>query len=211
MYASASLASSSAPAGSDKRCAKSGSPRRRGDYYTVAEIDALLTNYTLLTRLLTAGAGLTGGGTLEADRTFDVGSGLGIEVTANAVAMSLGQRSKNLPYVISGGLATLATGTYVGYRVPFDCTIVRVSLGLNQTGSIVVDIWKDSHANFPPVNGDSITASATPTISSGLTYEDATLTGWTTTLVTGDWLFFNVDSVTSAKTCSINLEVVVTN
>ena len=72
---------------------------------------------------------------------------------------------------------------------------------------IVVDIWKDTHANFPPVDADSITASAVPTISSGVKDEDVTLTGWTTQIDAGDWLYFNVDSVTSAKFCSVNLEV----
>ena len=39
-------------------------------------------------RALTAGDGLTGGGTLAADRTFAVGAGTGIAVTANAVELS---------------------------------------------------------------------------------------------------------------------------
>lgn len=39
------------------------------------------------TRTLTAGAGLTGGGSLAANRTFDVGAGIGITVNANDVAI----------------------------------------------------------------------------------------------------------------------------
>jgi hypothetical protein len=39
-------------------------------------------------RLLTAGAGLTGGGDLSADRTFTVGAGTGITVNADDVALS---------------------------------------------------------------------------------------------------------------------------
>lgn len=39
------------------------------------------------TRTLTAGAGLTGGGDLSADRRFDVGAGTGITVNANDVAL----------------------------------------------------------------------------------------------------------------------------
>ena len=41
-----------------------------------------------VTRILTAGAGLTGGGDLSADRTFDIGAGTGITVNANDVALS---------------------------------------------------------------------------------------------------------------------------
>lgn len=39
-------------------------------------------------RTLTAGAGLTGGGDLSADRTFDVGAGTGISVAADAVSLA---------------------------------------------------------------------------------------------------------------------------
>ena len=44
---------------------------------------------TPTTRLLTAGAGLTGGGDLSADRTFTVGAGAGITVNADDVALTV--------------------------------------------------------------------------------------------------------------------------
>lgn len=40
-------------------------------------------------RTLTAGAGLTGGGDLSADRTFDIGAGTGITVNADDIAVDL--------------------------------------------------------------------------------------------------------------------------
>lgn len=46
------------------------------------------TRYIQSTRTLTAGAGLTGGGDLSADRTFAVGAGLGITVNADDVALT---------------------------------------------------------------------------------------------------------------------------
>jgi len=116
----------------------------------------------------------------------------------------------NLLFFISGGVAAITTGNKLGFRVPFDCTITGVSLGLDQTGSIVVDIWKAPHADYPPTVADTITASSKPTISSDVKYEDTTLTGWTTSITAGDWLFFNVDSITTAIICSINLTVLKT-
>jgi hypothetical protein len=175
--------------------------------YTKTEADAL---FALDTRNLTAGAGLTGGGTLEADRTFAVGAGTGITVNADDVAVATNQRTANLLFFISGGVAAITTGNKLGFRVPFACTITGVSLGLDQTGSIVIDIWKRAHASYPPTVSQTITASAKPTISSGLSYEDTTLTGWTTSITAGDWLFFNVDSITAAIICSINLTVLKT-
>jgi hypothetical protein len=175
--------------------------------YTKTEADAL---FALDTRNLAAGAGLTGGGTLEADRTFTVGAGIGITVNADDVAVATNQRTANLLFFISGGVAAITTGNKLGFRVPFACTITGVSLGLDQTGSIVIDIWKRAHASYPPTVSQTITASAKPTISSGLSYEDTTLTGWTTSITAGDWLFFNVDSITAAIICSINLTVLKT-
>jgi hypothetical protein len=83
--------------------------------------------------------------------------------------------------------------------VPYDCTIDSVELVSDDgtSGSIVIDIWKDTYANLNPTDADSITASAPPTITTATKSQDATLTGWTTSLTKGDYLRLNVDSVTS--------------
>jgi len=77
----------------------------------------------------------------------------------------------------------------------------------DQTGSIVVDIWKDNYANFPPTDADSITASAPPTISTAQKSEDSTLTGWTTSISADDILAFNVDSCSTIERVTISLKV----
>lgn len=74
------------------------------------------------------------------------------------------------------------------------------------SGSCVIDIWKDTYANFPPTVADTITAAAKPTISAATKYSDTTLTGWTTAVTAGDVIKFHVDS-TSTFT---NINVVVT-
>ena len=48
---------------------------------------ASLSGYTPTARTVTAGNGLTGGGDLSANRSFDVGAGTGITVAADAVAL----------------------------------------------------------------------------------------------------------------------------
>ncbi len=85
-----------------------------------------------------------------------------------------------LTFVIDGGGAAIATGIKGDLEIPFACTINQVTLLADQSGSIVVDIWKDTYANYPPTGADSITASAKPTISAAAKSQDATLTGWTT-------------------------------
>lgn len=110
-------------------------------------------------------------------------------------------------FVIEGGGSTITTGIKGDLEVPFGCTIVRATLLADQTGSIVVDIWKDAYANFPPTGTDSITASAKPTLSSAAKSQDSTLTGWTTLINAGDILRFNVDSVTTITRVTLSLKV----
>lgn len=97
-------------------------------------------------------------------------------------------------FIIDGGGSAITTGIKGDVEIPFDCTIESVRLLADQSGSIVVDFWKDTYANFPATDADSITASAVPTISTATKSEDTTLTGWTTALSKGDVLRFNVDS-----------------
>lgn len=77
----------------------------------------------------------------------------------------------------------------------------------DQSGGCVIDVWKDSYANAPPTNDDTITASAPPTLSSAAKSEDATLTGWTKTISSGDVLAFNVDSATTVTRVTLILDV----
>lgn len=102
---------------------------------------------------------------------------------------------------IDGGGSTITTGVKAYVSIPYTCTITKVRLlsvdATPTSGSIVVDIWKDTYANYPPTVADTITAAAKPTITTATKSEDATLTGWTTSITAGDVLGFNVDSVTS--------------
>ena len=83
------------------------------------------------------------------------------------------------------------------WRPSFPGIITKVSLLADISGSVVVDIWKDTYANFPPDNSDSITSSTPPTLSSAIKMEDSTLTSWVKTFAAGDVYRFNVDSFTT--------------
>lgn len=113
-----------------------------------------------------------------------------------------------IEFVIDGGADPITTGVKGYIEVPFACTITAVRLLADVSGSIVVDIWKDTYANFPPVDADSITASAVPTIASATKAQDTTLTGWTTAIAAGDILGFNVDSATTVQRVTLSLTVI---
>lgn len=93
------------------------------------------------------------------------------------------------------------------YPIPFACTITGWEMVADVSGSVVVDIWKDTYANYPPAVGDTITGSAKPTITTATKAQSSTLTGWTTSLAAGDYLEVNVDSVTTITNVTLTLIV----
>jgi len=119
-------------------------------------------------------------------------------------------RIASIGLIIDGGALVISTGLKGYLEIPFACTIQSVTLLADVLGSIVVDIWKDAYAAYPPVVADTITAAAKPTITAALKSQDLTLTGWNTSIVAGDILAFNVDSVTSIKKVTLSLKVQVT-
>lgn len=92
----------------------------------------------------------------------------------------------------------------------FDCTIEGYSLTADAVGSIVVDLWYDTYANYPPTVADTITASAKPTLSSANKAQDITLTGWTTALARGGTLKAHVNSAGTVKAVTLTLYVIKT-
>jgi len=137
---------------------------------------------------------------------------LGPLISAVGGAAGLGESGGSaitggINFIIDGGGSAITTGIKGDIEVPFACSIDWVTVLADQSGSIVVDIWKDSYANFPPTDADSITASAVPTISSGTKSKDTTLTGWTRTISAGDVLRFNVDSATTVTRVTVSLKV----
>ncbi len=131
---------------------------------------------------------------------------LGLTPGTDVVAYTNNNRDFTIPFIIDGGGATITTGVKGFLPVDVTCTIVSATLLADQSGSIVVDIWKDSYANYPPTIADTITASAKPTISAATKSQDTTLTGWTTSITAGDILGFNVDSITTCQRVTVALK-----
>lgn len=134
-------------------------------------------------------------------------------VTVDGIKLSDGQLITSLApasiqVAFDGGGTAIAEAAILDVVVPFNCTIESVTLLAQQTGSIVVDIWKDVYDNYPPTVDDTITASAKPTISSGVKSRDAVLTGWTTHLSADDIIRFKVDSCSGIENCLVILSVI---
>lgn len=114
-----------------------------------------------------------------------------------------------LGYTIDGGGDPITTGLAgMGLVVPYACTIQDWTLLADVSGAIKIDIWKDSYANFPPTDADSITNGNEPEIASGVRAQDTDLSNWTTVSVAaGDILFFNVDSCSTITKALLVMKV----
>lgn len=141
------------------------------------------------------------GSDISADRTLTVTTG-----DAN--------RTLTLPVVgvvgitIDGGGSAITTGVKGYVECPYAGTIVSATLVADVSGAIVIDVWKDTYANFPPVDADSITSATPPTITaSGTNSQDTTLSSWTTSVAAGDVFGFNVDSCTSITRVTLTLKI----
>lgn len=107
-------------------------------------------------------------------------------------------------FVIDGGGATITTGIKGDLYCPDAFTIQGAVIAADQTGSIVVDIWNDTRANFPPTDADSLPGAGTPpTLSSAVVARDTTLTSWDVTVPADSFLRFNVDSATSVQRVTV--------
>jgi len=131
------------------------------------------------------------------------------QIPAVSAALVTGQ-TKQITVIIDGGTEVISTGVKARIPVDYACTISNCTMVADQSGSIVVDIWKVAYTSLPATVSNTITASAKPTLSAALKYQDTTLTDWTKTIAAGDWLYFNVDSCTTITQITIDLKVVTT-
>lgn len=102
---------------------------------------------------------------------------------------------KTFGITIDGGGSAITTGVKGDITIPFSCTIDSWYITADQAGSIVIDVWKDTLANFPPTVADTIAGTEKPSLSGAAFNSDTNLTSFTRSLAANDVIRFNVDSV----------------
>ena len=118
--------------------------------------------------------------------------------------------TKNIEVVFDGLGSVLTTGIKTDIRVSFACTITAWTILADVSGAIQIDIWKDTYANYPPDNSDSMpgTGQEPKITASDDQATSSSLGSWTTTsIASGDTLRFNIDSVTTITRCTLILTV----
>lgn len=131
--------------------------------------------------------------------------------TAGGARTNLGVAVQSISVVLNNGSSALAVGQYVDLVFEYACTISQNTLLADQSGSVQLDLRVCSYSDFDdsahPVSGDSICASAKPTITTATKSQDSTLTGWTTSITAGQIMRVYVVSATTIQQVTLSLKV----
>lgn len=133
-----------------------------------------------------------------------------------AVSAALAEGYKNgtlrpITFNFDGAGGTISPGFW-GFQ-PLPGVAGRITSAMivaNETGSMVLDIWRSSWADAPPTASDSICGTSKLTISSATKVFDDSLAGWVTTFSDRDVLGFNIDSVSNIKFATLALTISLT-
>lgn len=109
---------------------------------------------------------------------------------------------------INGNGGTISTGQkggfitipYTGYITGWDIYSTDGLTGGTLSGNIIVDVWKDTYANFPPTSGDTIFSTGKPTLTA---QSKNTASGLAIAVTQGDVLGFNVTSATTVTLVNV--------
>ena len=113
--------------------------------------------------------------------------------------------SRSFGITIDGAGSAISTGIKTDIIIPFNMNINSWTLVADQTGSIVIDVWKDTYSNYPPTVSKSIAGSEKPTLSASLKNQDLSLSTWTSSISSGDIVRFNVDSISNITKVTLNI------
>jgi hypothetical protein len=129
--------------------------------------------------------------------------------THTAIAAAHFSNVITITFIIDGGGSAITTGQKGHLEIPFACTLTAWTLAADVAGAIVIDVWKDTYANFPPTNNDAMPGGGKePTIAAtNQKAQDTDISDWTTVAIAaGDILAFNVDSCTTITRVTLSLK-----
>jgi hypothetical protein len=135
--------------------------------------------------------------------------------TLSAGGATTNQKRSALGISIDGGGSAITTGIKGDIYVPYDCTVESWTILADQTGSIEIDVWSDTYANYPPTSADiGLFGESPPRISSAIKATSTDFgdspSGADTSISAGTTLRFNVNSISSITRATLTLGVIKT-
>tara|TARA_Y100001935_G_scaffold254752_1_gene264862 strand:+ start:1514 stop:2188 length:675 start_codon:yes stop_codon:yes gene_type:complete len=125
-----------------------------------------------------------------------------VVIIALAAAADL---TRTVNYVIDSGSLPMQVGDKGKLTIDVTGVIENIRVLSDQTGDIVFEIEKTTFANYP--NFTSMTGGNRVQLTNSDKYFDDVLNNWTTTIVAGDILRFNVISVNNIRRILISLKL----
>jgi len=89
-------------------------------------------------------------------------------------------------------------------RIPNNKKITAWYFDCDKSGSIVLDVWKNTWNDTPLVNGDSIAGTEKPTLSADVSASDTSLTSMTTDWDAGDQVCIEIESSATVTKCTLS-------
>lgn len=129
--------------------------------------------------------------------------GSGLQITGGVLSATGG--TLGIQHEETFLLTGLATGKQYPIPVPRAIQINGWYLASTASGSLVLDIYADLYANYPPSSAQSICSSNKPALSAAQKNKDLTLSGWLNTLSDDEVMLINVDSVSGITEASFTL------
>lgn len=112
---------------------------------------------------------------------------------------------------MDNGDSALAASTQYSVPIRFNGTIVGWDFIANAAGSCKIDVWKDTIANYPPTDADSITNGHEPELVNAAMSSDTNVNDWSVTQVQiGETIRFNIDSNSTITSITLSLNVLLT-
>jgi len=182
-----------------------------GAYHAGRPLRAVGTSTGTIYGVIASSSYNSGSQTTTVNATWDSGSlsneALVISIGLPVIGKPVGATALRLAFDIdikvgADGNTPIGTGTFDDIpKLSFDFTITGWTIRLDQSGSISFDIYKNTFSvGSPPNSGNTIVASAPPTVSSAEAATSSTLSGWATSIVAGSSLRFRVSSADGTVT-----------
>ncbi len=129
-------------------------------------------------------------------------------VTVLTSGLPTNSLKREVSFALDGqGSAIASGGTWYLAKIPYNGNVTSWDLVADQSGSIVVDIWRLNGA--VPTASSTITASSLPTLSSAQSAFTGSIAGWLSTVSVGDVWAFHVNSAATITKMSLTVSVTI--
>ena len=139
--------------------------------------------------------------------TFTNPPAAGVDFWSSALTANA-DLTRTINFVLDNGSQDITTGSKGQLNLDVTGRIESWMLVANTTGSIVIDIKKDTYTTYPD-SFASIVGSEYPRLSNAKKARDESLSTWSTQLTAGDILDFDVVSCSGVQKCSLFLRLII--